>query len=100
MTRFGKRTWRFLAAIWLGAAALELVVLELARRTHSTWVLLLGAALLVVPLAATDMTIGWLSRARRKRWKRHDLEDELARAAKAAPADLTPRHPPPGRAGR
>ena len=99
MARFGRRTWRYLAAVWLGAAAMELVVLELARRTHSSWVLLLGAALLVVPLAATDMTFGWLSRAPRKRWKRHDLEDERARAAQAA-KDLTRRHSPPGRAGR
>ena len=78
MGRFGKRTRRYLAALWIGAAALELGVLELARRTHNSWVLLLGAALLVVPLVATEKTFQWLGRAPRKRWKRHDVEAALA----------------------
>ena len=77
--RFGKRTWRYLAPIWIGAIVLELVVLELARRTNNSWVLLLGVALLVVPLVATERTFIWLRRAPRKRWKRHDLEDEITR---------------------
>lgn len=83
MGKFGKRTWRYLAAIWIGAAALELVLLELARRTFDSWILLLAALLLVVPIAVTVRTFDWLARAPRKRWKRHDLEAELARAARA-----------------
>jgi hypothetical protein len=90
MARIWTRTRRYLAAIWLGAAALELAVFELAKRTNDSWVLLLGAALLLVPLAATERTINWLGRPKRRRWKRHDVEDELARAAKAA-------RPPRGR---
>jgi hypothetical protein len=91
MLSLSTRTRRYLAAIWLGAAALELVVFELARRTNDSWVLLLGAALLLVPLAATERTFDWLGRPRRRRWKRHDVEDELAREAKAAKAGQPPR---------
>jgi hypothetical protein len=92
MGRFGTRTWRYLAALWLGAAALELALFELARRTYDSWVLLLGAALLVVPLVAVDRTFHWLGRPRRKRWKRHDVE-ALARAARAKAADAGPAPP-------
>ncbi|HEX8243948.1 MAG TPA: hypothetical protein VF541_10645 [Longimicrobium sp.] len=84
MARIWTRTRRYLAALWLGTAVLELGVFELARRTSDSWVLLLGAALLVVPLAATERTFDWLGRAPRKRWKRHDVE-ALARAAAAEP---------------
>lgn len=90
MARFGKRTWRYLAALWGAAAVLEVGVLEMMRRTNNSWLLLLALALLVVPVVATERTYEWLSRAPRKRWKRHDLEDELARAAlrpAAEPAD-------------
>jgi hypothetical protein len=90
LAKFGKRTWRYLAAIWLGAAAVELVLLELARRTYDSWLLLLAAAILVVPIAVTVRTFDWLARAPRKRWKRHDLEDELARAARAPAPETLP----------
>jgi len=91
MARFGKRTLRYLAAVWLGAAVLELVLLELARRTNNSWVLLLGLLLLLVPLAATERTFEWLGRDPRKRWKRHDLEAGLVPAPDAAEP---PRGPP------
>lgn len=92
MAKFGKRTWRYLAALWAGAAVLEVGVLELMRRTNNSWLLLLALALLVVPVVATERTYEWLSRAPRKRWKRHDLEDELARAAlRPAPEPADPR---------
>jgi len=94
MARIWTRTRLYLAAIWLGAAALELGVFELARRTNDSWVLLLGAALLVVPIVATERTFEWLGRPRRKRWKRHDVEDELARAANAPRVAEPPRGPP------
>jgi hypothetical protein len=86
--RFGKRTWRYLAAVWIGAAVLELAVLELARRTNNSWVLLLGVAILAVPLVATERTLVWLRRAPRTRWKRHDLEDlqQMYRAGTASPS--------------
>jgi hypothetical protein len=87
MGKFGSRTRWYLATLWLGAAVLELGVLEMARRTNNSWVLLLGVILLLVPLVATERTFNWLGRAPRKRWKRHDVEDELARAAKAAGAE-------------
>jgi hypothetical protein len=90
MGRFGTRTRRYLAALWLGTAALEAGVFELARRTHNSWVLLLGAALLVVPIAATERTFHWLGRPRRRRWKRHDVEAALAAEA-AEPAGRPPR---------
>jgi len=99
MARFGMRTWRYLAAVWIGAIALELGVLELAKRTNSSWVLLLGVALLLLPIIATERTFQWLGRAPRKRWKRHDLEDELARGAQAPaaePARPAPPAEPPG----
>jgi membrane protein YdbS with pleckstrin-like domain len=86
MTRFGMRTWRYLAMIWVGAIALELVVWELAQRTNNSWVLLLGVALLVLPIIATERTFQWLGRAPRKRWKRHDVE---AAIAQGLPAPVT-----------
>lgn len=83
MVRIWTRTRRYLAALWLGALVLELVMLELVRRTNNSWLLLLGAAVLLVPLVATERTFEWLGRAPRKRWKRHDAEDALAAAAVA-----------------
>lgn len=90
MAKFGKRTVRYLAALWIGAVALELVLLEVASRRHDAWLVLLALAILAVPVVATVNTADWLRRAPRKRWKRHDLEDERARAAvarAAGPAD-------------
>lgn len=91
MPPFWTRTRRYLTALWLGTAVVEAVVFETARRTDNSWVLLLGAALLVVPLAATGRTLEWLGRAPRKRWKRHDVEAGLI----AAP-EPPPGAPPPG----
>jgi hypothetical protein len=91
MSRFGARSWRFVAAVWLGAVAAEVVLYELARRINDSWFLLVAAAIVVVPLAAGELTWNWFSRPARKRWKRHDLED----AAKAE-ATLTPVPPAPG----
>lgn len=96
MPPFWTRTRRYLAALWLGTAVVEAVALEMARRTDNSWVLLLGAALLVVPLAATDRTLEWLGRAPRKRWKRHDVEAGLAAAPEPAPG----APPGPGNGGR
>lgn len=83
MARFWTRTRRYMAVLWTGTLAVEVVVLEMARRTDDSWVLLLGAALLLVPLAATDRTLEWLGRAPRKRWKRHDVEAGLMAAPEA-----------------
>ncbi|HET6232249.1 MAG TPA: hypothetical protein VFE05_19400 [Longimicrobiaceae bacterium] len=85
MTQFWTRTRRFLAVLWLGAAVMEAVVLELARRTNDSWVLLLGLALLVIPIVATSRTSKWFGRVPRKRWARHDLEDARASLPSVAP---------------
>ena len=90
MGRFGTRTRYYLAVLWLGAAGLEGVVFELARHRYDSWLLLLGALLLVIPLVAVERTLEWLGRAPRKRWKRHDVEAALALAARRA-------QPAPGR---
>jgi hypothetical protein len=77
------RTRRYLAALWLGAAVLEIGLYQLQARTNNSWLLLLWLGLLLVPLAATERTFEWLGRAPRKRWKRHDVEDALAATAAA-----------------
>lgn len=74
---FWTRTRRFMAAVWVSTILLEAAVFELFRRTFDSWVLLLGAALLVVPVIAWEMTSRWFGRPKRKRWKRHDLEDAV-----------------------
>jgi 4-hydroxybenzoate polyprenyltransferase len=86
MTRFGKRTQRFVAGVWLGTAAAEVVLFELARRINDSWFLLAAGLIVVVPLVAGELTWSWFSRPARKRWKRHDLEDAMAAAAKAEAA--------------
>jgi len=93
---FWTRTRRFLAVVWVSTLIIEAALMELFRRTFDSWVLLLGALLLVIPIAAGEMTSRWYGRPRRKRWKRHDLEaavrsgrDEAeARAELATPAPL------------
>jgi hypothetical protein len=99
MTKFWTRTRKYMAVLWLGTAAVEALVFEAARRTDNSWVLLLGAALLVVPLAATDRTLEWFGRAPRKRWKRHDVEAGLV-AAPEPEAPAAARPPGPRNGGR
>ena len=94
MSRFGMRTWRYLAMVWIGAIALELVVLEMAKRTNNSWVLLLGVALLMLPIIATERTFNWLGRAPRKRWKRHDVEAAAALHPAAVQGWSWQRHQP------
>ena len=93
MPGFWTRTRRYMAGLWLGTAVLELGVLELARRTNDSWFRLLGLAVLALPLAAIELTSRWLGRPKRKRWKRHDLEDALA-AGQEPPAELIAPVPP------
>lgn len=102
MSRFGTRTRRYMAVVWLGCLALEAVVLVLANRTNNSWFLLLALALLVIPIAAMDATWRWFSRPTRKRWKRHDLEDGLPSTTPyagagppSAPRDAAPPAPAP-----
>jgi hypothetical protein len=71
---FWTRTRRYLAALWGGAALVEVAALALEKRTDSSWLLLLWLVILVAPLLAVERTWTWLVRAPRKRWKRHDLE--------------------------
>ena len=105
MPGFWTRTRRYMALVWIGALALEAVVLVLASRTHNSWFLVLALALLLIPVAAMDATWRWFGREPRKRWKRHDLEEALAagmpydkaRAAVAQPAPAPPQAgPAPG----
>jgi hypothetical protein len=96
MARFGMRTWRYLAMVWGGAIALELVVWKLAERTNSSWVLLLGVALLALPIIATERTFEWLGRAPRKRWKRHDVEAAIARGLSPSAAEAAIAQGAPG----
>jgi hypothetical protein len=84
---FWTRTRRFLAAVWVSTILLEAVVVELFRRTFDSWVLLLGVALLAIPIAAGEMTSRWIGRPKRKRWKRHDLDDAVK--AGRDPAEVT-----------
>jgi len=96
MARFGMRTRRFLAVLWLGTAALEVAVLWMADRTNNSWFLLLALGVLVIPIVAAERTQVWLSRPRRKRWKRHDVEEGLAVAPDAPPSPAPPpSHPTP-----
>ena len=103
MSRFGTRTRRYMAVVWLGCLALEAVVLVLANRTNNSWFLVLALALLVIPIAAMDATWRWFSREPRKRWKRHDLEEAVAaglsypeaRARVAPPASASSGSAPP-----
>jgi hypothetical protein len=91
MPEFWTRTRRYMAAVWLGTAALEAVALVLAHRFNDSWFLLVAAAVLILPFVGWELSARWLERPRRKRWKRHDLE-AAATAQAAAP-------PPPPAAG-
>jgi hypothetical protein len=95
MPGFWTRTRRYMAAVWLGTALLEAIVLYLAHRTNDSWFLLLAAAVLILPLVGWELTDRWLKRPKRKRWKRHDLED--AAKADAAGGETVP---PPSAAPR
>jgi hypothetical protein len=75
---------RYLAAVWFGSAAVVALLLWVASYRHDAWFLLLAVAVLLVPVVATGKSVEWLGRTPRKRWKRHDVEDELARAAREA----------------
>jgi hypothetical protein len=94
MGRFGTRTSRYLAVLWLGAAVLEAGVLVMADRTNNSWFLLLALLVLVIPIAATERTFNWFGRAPRKRWKIHDVEDGLL-VPPDPPAQSTRVPPPP-----
>ena len=87
MARILTRTRRFMAVLWISTIVLEAALLELFRRTNDSWVLLLGLGLLVVPIAAGEMTSRWVSRPKRKRWQRHDLDDAVK--AGRDPAEAT-----------
>ena len=97
---FWTRTRRYMAAVWLGTAALEAVVLVLADRINNSWFLFLAALILVLPFVGWELTARWLERPPRKRWKRHDLEDAVRTAAAAdspsipTPPPTTPAAPP------
>lgn len=97
MARFWTRTRTFLLGLWLAVVAAELVVFFAVDRIDNSWVLLLFAAVLALPLIAIDMTVRWVRRPARKRWARYDVAAQSAAAVRTvveAPAD-TPAQAPP-----
>ena len=83
-----------MAAVWLGTAVLMAVVLYLADRTNDSWFLLLAAAVLILPLVGWELTDRWLKRPKRKRWKRHDLDDAARAEARGEPVPPSSATPP------
>jgi hypothetical protein len=81
-----------MTALWACTLALEAGLLVLANRINNSWILLVGLALVLIPIAAADMTLRWFGREPRKRWKRHELKDALTAAVRSSG--------PPGRRSR
>lgn len=73
MARFWTRTRIFLATVWSAVVLAEFLVFFTLERVDNSWVLLLFAAVLVLPLAAVDVTVRWLRRSPRERWMRYDV---------------------------
>ncbi|HZG43973.1 MAG TPA: hypothetical protein VEY93_13545 [Longimicrobium sp.] len=97
MARFWTRTRSFLAGLWLTVVAAEFIVFFAVERIDNSWVLLLFAAVLALPLIAIDMTVRWVRRPARKRWARHDVAAESAASVRIvveAPTDSPPQAPP------
>lgn len=87
MARFWTRTRSFLVGLWLAVVAAEFIVFFAVERIDNSWVLLLFAAVLAVPLIAIDMTVRWLRRPRREKWHRYELTAPTARHVVEPPAD-------------
>ena len=95
MAGFWTRTRRFVVVLVVSTILLEAAAFELFRRTNNSWVLLLALAILVIPMVAASMAGRWFGRPRRKRWKRHDLEEAVKAGRDPAEviAELTARPP-------
>lgn len=97
MARFWTRTRSFLMGLWLAVVAAEFIVFFALERIDNSWVLLLFAAVLAVPLIAIDMTVRWVRRPARKRWERYDVAAASAASVRTvveAPADPPAQAPP------
>lgn len=95
MARFWTRTRSFLVGLWLAVVAAEFIVFFAVERIDNSWVLLLFAAVLALPLIAIDMTVRWVRRPARKRWARYDV---AAGSAAAARIVVEPPSDPPAEA--
>jgi hypothetical protein len=95
MARFWTRTRSFLVGLWLAVVAAEFVVFLAVERIDNSWVLLLFAAVLALPLIAIDMTVRWVRRPARKRWARYDV---AAGSAAAVRTVVEPPADPPAQA--
>lgn len=94
MARFWTRTRTFLVGLWLAVVAAELVVFFALERIDNSWVLLLFAAVLAVPLIAIDMTVRWVRRPRREKWPRYELTAPTTRLVVEPPTDPPAPAPP------
>jgi hypothetical protein len=97
MPRFWTRTRTFLAAVWTAAVVAELVLIAAVQQVDNSWVLLLFAVIVALPIVAMDSTFAWLRRPPRKRWDRHDVAAEAAASGRwvvEAPVDPDSRVPP------
>ncbi|HEY7769413.1 hypothetical protein [Longimicrobium sp.] len=96
MARFWTRTRSFLVGLWLAVVAAEFIVFFAVERIDNSWVLLLFAAVLALPLIAIDMTVRWVRRPARKRWERYDVAAGAAsvRTVVEAPVDPPAEAPP------
>jgi hypothetical protein len=97
MARFWTRTRTFLAGLWLAVVAAEFIVFFAVERIDNSWVLLLFAAVLALPLIAIDMTVRWVRRPARKRWERYDVAAQSAASVRTvveAPTDAPAQEPP------
>jgi hypothetical protein len=97
MARFWTRTRSFLVGLWLAVVAAEFIVFFAVERIDNSWVLLLFAAVLALPLIAIDMTVRWVRRPARKRWARYDVAAGSAASVRTvveAPIDPSAEVPP------
>lgn len=100
MARFWTRTRSFLVGLWLAVVAAEFIVFFAVERIDNSWVLLLFAAVLALPLIAIDMTVRWLRRPRREQWPRYDVAAGSAASVRTvveAPTDPPAQAPPADR---
>jgi hypothetical protein len=88
MARFWTRTRTFLAVVWLAVVVAELIVFLALGRIDNSVVLLLFAAVLIVPLVAIDMTVRWMRRPPREQWKRYEVTGAATRQVVEPPAEL------------
>lgn len=96
MSPFWTRTRTFLITMWTAVIVAEVLVILAIQRINNSWLLLLFAAILAVPLIAMDRTLGWIRRPKRTRWKRHDLPADGIGVSGMGSREVTRPKPPVG----